>query len=72
MPVFINKDTPSAAMRVVLVKWTSINYDEVLFAVSKTNNRLPVYDYNNESPIVQLLSWSSFQNMIKAWNFPHL
>ena len=21
--------------------------------------------------IVQLLSWSSFQNMIKAWNFPH-
>ena len=24
------------------------------------------------SQIVQLLSWSSFQNMIKAWNFPHL
>ena len=22
--------------------------------------------------IVQLLSWSSFQNMIKAWNIPHI
>ena len=47
-------------------------YVKSVFSTSKLDGVSQDYPSLVWGGIVQLLSWSSFQNTIKAWNFPHL